>query len=186
MSRLLFAMALAVSVSGMAAAQAPYQPLTPMPLPAPYPNVPMAQYPGQQQQQQQTTPGALTGKAQGQGQAQPIPAGGPLVYPKDYFQKTAQQMNAQAGVGPVDPSVTSGKYGWHPWLRVFHSHKGGACDGCEGSHGLFHGKLLSHLHGDGSFRKTKFVEPPPVAEGGTLVFPHHPYVRSPRDWFQQD
>ncbi len=63
---------------------------------------------------------------------------------------------------------------------------GGCADGkCQKS-GWISLKGLFHRSSSGHFNKHQFAPPPPVADTGTLAFPHHPYVRSPRDWFMQD
>ncbi|MCE9530630.1 MAG: hypothetical protein K8T89_05800 [Planctomycetes bacterium] len=57
------------------------------------------------------------------------------------------------------------------------------CDG-KGKAGLLSGNHPA-LAQKGYFSAPKH-SPPPAANGGTLVFPNHPFVRSPRDFFMQD
>ncbi len=66
------------------------------------------------------------------------------------------------------------KYGWHPGLRELFASKPCHGDAC-GNTGLLHG-----------FFSKSPPKAPQQAVGGTLVFPNHPFVRSPRDWFMSD
>jgi hypothetical protein len=96
--------------------------------------------------------------------------------------------HGMAGPEGMPPSMTGGgmpgyetpemaaekrKFGWHPGLKELFSSKPCQGDDCA-KHGLLHGY----------FSKSPPKGPPP-AVGGTLVFPNHPFVRSPRDWFEQ-
>lgn len=58
-----------------------------------------------------------------------------------------------------------GRQGWHPFLK-----KCGFCDPARQA------------------EPQKMAPPPapPGQAGGTLVFPNHPYARSPRDYFMED
>lgn len=71
--------------------------------------------------------------------------------------------NTLLGAGGLPPGRGPDRYGLHPHLKkFFHIPPGGRCGpGCDGS-GHSYG-----LH-------------------GTLVFPHHPFVRSPRDFFMYE
>jgi hypothetical protein len=84
-------------------------------------------------------------------------------------------MGAPGAPGCETPEMLADKqkYGWHPFFKNMFSSK--PCNGADCA------KDKSH----GFFSKTKPSAPPP-AVGGTLVFPHHPFVRSPRDWFMED
>jgi hypothetical protein len=65
---------------------------------------------------------------------------------------------------PVAAGGGSGEYGWNPvFKRCLWWKKDSGCKNC-GGHG-----------GAGGMGG--------AAAGGTLVFPQHPYARSPRDWF---
>lgn len=70
-------------------------------------------------------------------------------------------------VPPAPPQVTGGGdyYGVNPLFRRFFKGKtmGGACASSAGG---------------------SYVQPAPLPNpGGTLVFPNHPFMRSPRDFF---
>jgi hypothetical protein len=77
------------------------------------------------------------------------------------------------GMAPEQHEAETKPYGWNPIFgRVF----GRGCLTCkkdkEKEHGVF---------------KAKLAPPPePQQPGGTLVFPHHQFVRSPRDFFMAD
>ena len=89
------------------------------------------------------------------------------------------------GIDPASEEPdTSGRYGLHPVLkRLFHIKDAGCGkDGCgkEGcaKGGKGHAAPVGH---------PGFAGPPSnPATGGTLAFPQHPYVRSPRDFFMMD
>jgi hypothetical protein len=67
-----------------------------------------------------------------------------------------------------DEAVQSSRYGFHPFIkRLFHIRDTG-CVNCGGK------------HGGGGYPTGPQMSP---ANGGTLVFPNHPYTRSPRDFF---
>ena len=76
---------------------------------------------------------------------------------------------------------TGNRYGLHPVLkRLFHIKSSGCGTGdCD------NGKCGTKHKGGGGAA----AGGPPVynnpAQGGTLVFPQHPYARSPRDWFEK-
>ncbi len=75
-------------------------------------------------------------------------------------------------------------HGWAPCLRIF----GHSKDGCAGRHaGLFsHG---GHDHGAGPGAAGPAADPRhggPHTQPGTVVFPQHPFARSPRDFFMMD
>lgn len=112
---------------------------------------------------------------------------------------------AQAGDGCGTPACgghghagcsdcDGGKYGTHPLLkRLMWWKKDDGCDAC-GSKGKLrdklHGPRLGHGHGC-----CGDTAPPPgigypgtpgAQMPGTLVFPNHPYMRSPRDFFMYE
>lgn len=77
------------------------------------------------------------------------------------------------GMAEEQREAESKPYGWNP---IFGKVFGKGCIGCkkdkEKEHGVF---------------KAKIAPPPePQQPGGTLVFPHHQFVRSPRDFFMAD
>jgi hypothetical protein len=71
--------------------------------------------------------------------------------------------NTLLGAGDLPPGRGPDRYGLHPCLKkFFHIPPGGRCGpGCDGT---------AHAYG-------------PFGPHGTLVFPHHPFARSPRDFF---
>ncbi len=78
------------------------------------------------------------------------------------------------------------KYGWHPLLKIknwFGGKKG--CDsGCKncGGHGPRSGGYGAYTPPPGiGYPGTPGADMP-----GTLVFPNHPYARSPRDFFMYE
>ena len=73
------------------------------------------------------------------------------------------------GMMPPQSGFAPSPYGWHPKLQSMAAKHSG--DGCRRP-GLF-GRL---------FGKTPHAD----MAGGTLVFPNHPYARSPRDFFMLD
>lgn len=78
----------------------------------------------------------------------------------------------QAPMGPVGD-----RYGFNPMLRHMMWWKKDRCSPCEnggcGGPGGMGGYGMPGMGGAGM-----------GGGGGTMVFPSHPYVRSPRDWFQ--
>ena len=85
-----------------------------------------------------------------------------------------------------DPSAggppSSERVGWNPIFKGLFTKKK-SCDSCGDGHHL--GDGLKNAVG-GFFSKAKAPPPPAPAQGGTLAFPNHTYLRSPRDWFMQD
>jgi hypothetical protein len=68
----------------------------------------------------------------------------------------------------VDPELNNKRYGLHPFFGKVFSRVGGGCSTCG--------------------KKGKEPPPPPIplpplASGGTLVYPNWQFVRSPRDFF---
>jgi hypothetical protein len=113
-------------------------------------------------------PGAMTG---------PGAMGGPPSMPAYYGPGSAPGPGMMGGPGPMpmSPEMEAQKnaYGWHPGLRSLFT-KSKSCDSCNGKKKT------------GYFNKSKVVTSPETAQGGTLVFPNHQFVRSPRDFFMQD
>jgi hypothetical protein len=104
---------------------------------------------------------------------------------------TADRATAQAPASPqpvpsyvVPPEAPSGidkQYGLHPGLkRLIPTTKG--CDNCGG--GLF-GRQSGPFHKLWA-KLTAETPPPPPVNNGTLAFPNHTFVRSPRDFFMMD
>jgi hypothetical protein len=95
------------------------------------------------------------------------------------------------GAGDLPPGQAPDCYGWTPsFKRFFHKFKRG--NDCGTGHGLFRG----HGHGGGGGGPDwsaagygvggPAYNPNGPMMQGTLVFPHHPFVRSPRDFFMVD
>lgn len=88
---------------------------------------------------------------------------------------------------PEAQSGIQSQYGLHPGLkRLVPTRRG--CDGCDGG-GIGHGAILAKL--GMPFQRlwgkmTAETPPPPPVNGGTLAFPNHTFVRSPRDFFMLD
>lgn len=90
---------------------------------------------------------------------------------------------AAPSTAPVMEGTVSGgcKSGFHPLARL-RGH--GGCHAC--GHGAGFGFGICSKIG-GLFSNALASAPPaPPAEGGTLAFPHHTFVRSPRDFFMMD
>ena len=112
-------------------------------------------------------PGAMTA---------PGAMGGPGSMPAYYGPGSAPAPGAMGGPMPMSPEMEAQKraYGWNPGLRsLFTSSK--SCDSCNGK-----------KNKTGFFNKSKVMTSPETAQSGTLVFPNHQFVRSPRDFFMQD
>lgn len=75
------------------------------------------------------------------------------------------------GAGAATPGQPTAQYGLNPHLRKLFKF-GNGCNNC--------GK-------GGGYAGPAYGPPPytPVMQG-TLVFPHHPYIRSPRDFFMYE
>ena len=89
------------------------------------------------------------------------------------FVSDAAAQGPGPAMGPGPGGFTPSPYGWHPRFQEF-----------VWSHGGVHcGKpnLLGKIFG-----KNRGGPAPDVAQGGTLVFPNHPFARSPRDFFMLD
>lgn len=84
----------------------------------------------------------------------------------------------RASAGDCDGSCE--KYGWHPLLKIRNWFgKKDKCGGC-GKHGPRLGGHSGYGSGAG------FGGLPGDHMPGTLVFPNHPYARSPRDFFMYE
>ncbi len=107
-----------------------------------------------------------------QGYAEAMGPMGPMGYPDP-------QAAAQAAEAKSKLAQYRSQYGVSPIFRVIFCGKG--CTSCNGEPkhpGIFHALC----------KKSQGAVPPPfpVGNGGTLVFPNHPFVRSPRDFFMVD
>ncbi|MFO0800670.1 MAG: hypothetical protein U0804_24665 [Gemmataceae bacterium] len=121
------------------------------------------------------------------GFAPPAPRGGQQA-PPGYAMPanhTAQAPTTLVGAMSAPAERPPDRYGMLPGLRkLFSLDKGcSTCGECNGKHrGGCPGGGCGPF-GHGSYGGA--VAPPPVNQG-TLVFPHHPYVRSPRDFFMYE
>lgn len=99
--------------------------------------------------------------------------------------------NTLMGLGAAHAGKAPQRYGLLPSLRkVFRLDK--ECDPCnDGKLGHFGSKIkgagpFGGVGGGGGYGYAgEGYTNPPVMQG-TLVFPHHPYVRSPRDFFMYE
>jgi hypothetical protein len=101
----------------------------------------------------------------GQSKTQVYPAAGPGMTPIPGYLGSPQQ---GIPTPKVDPELNSKRYGLHPFFGKVFGRIGGGCNTCG--------------------KKGKEPPPPPIplpplASGGTLVFPNWQFVRSPRDFF---
>ena len=89
------------------------------------------------------------------------------------------------GLGHAQSGKAPDRYGLLPSLRRTLKLDGGGCSTCgkggSGFVGPHSGKGGGHLAGPGY----GYAQYPPVMQG-TLAFPNHPYVRSPRDFFMYE
>ncbi len=121
------------------------------------------------------------------GFAPPAPRGGPM--PGSYAMPaghSAARPDTLVGVMSAPAERAPEHYGLLPGLRkMFSLNKGcSTCGECNGKH---RGGCPSG--GCGPFGHGSYGGPamgPPPANQGTLVFPQHPYVRSPRDFFMYE
>ena len=100
------------------------------------------------------------------------------------------------GAGGLAPGQAPDCYGWSPGIKkFFNKFKGGkGCNDCGGNGHAGKNPLSNPANwgpagygvGGPAYNPNGF---PPGAQGpmqGTLVFPHQPFVRSPRDFFMYD
>jgi hypothetical protein len=94
--------------------------------------------------------------------------------------------NTLIGAGDVPPWRGPDMYGLHPCLkRFFHIPPGGRCaNGC-GVNG-YGGYGPANLGAAGYGMGGPYYGPNGQIMQGTLAFPHHTFVRSPRDFFMLD
>jgi len=88
---------------------------------------------------------------------------------------------------PTPPDPSKHRHGWLPAFRNLFgkkSTKSGGCDDCANGGAGSNGPIMPAS--TGAFKQHHFTSPPPAANSGTLVFPNHQFVRSPRDFFMQD
>jgi hypothetical protein len=83
-----------------------------------------------------------------------------------------------------EEAAAGNRYGLHPVLkRLFHI-KSESCSGGCGADDCGGGKTkLGHGGHGGGYGHPGHVGPNNPAQGGTLVFPQQPFIRSPRDFF---
>lgn len=94
----------------------------------------------------------------------------------------------QATASPHDGACDGhcGRYGWHPLLKIRNWFKKDACDAGCGKLGCKRG--CGPLAGYGGYAPPGIGYPgtPGADMPGTLVFPNHPFARSPRDFFMYE
>jgi hypothetical protein len=95
--------------------------------------------------------------------------------------------NTLMGAGDLPPGRGPDYYGLHPCLkRFFHIPPGGRCasgacaGGGYGGHGNYNWGAAGYGMGGPAYGANAGIMQ------GTLAFPHHPYTRSPRDFFMMD
>lgn len=124
-------------------------------------------------------PGGFAPPAPRGGQGMPTPAG-----------HTTGPSDTLVGAMTAPSTTPPQRYGMLPGLRkLFNLDKG--CNECGDSRG--HGKGGCPNGGCGPFGRGTYTGAgghggmnPYAAQQGTLVFPHHPYVRAPRDFFMYE
>ena len=98
--------------------------------------------------------------------------------------------NTLLGAGDLPPGRGPDMYGLHPCLkRFFHVPPGGRCGfgACPpGAGHRAHGVKGSPYYGAGYGMGGPGYYPGGGVMQGTLAFPHHTFVRSPRDFFMLD
>lgn len=120
----------------------------------------------------------------------PRPQQGPAAGPGEFTSP-----NTLAGLGHTQAHKPADRYGLLPGLRkLFHVGKGD-CPDCGGKHGRGDGCGPGGCGpfgggrpggpGAGGYGPYGPGNPPGVMQG-TLAFPHHPFVRSPRDFFMYE
>jgi hypothetical protein len=120
-----------------------------------------------------------TAKADPGGFAPPAPSGG-LGFPTPAAH-TSGRSDTLVGAIAAPPAGPPDRYGMLPGLRkLFSLDKGcSTCKDCGGSH------RGGSCGAGGPGGPGGYGMAPPVNQG-TLVFPHHPYVRAPRDFFMYE
>jgi len=110
--------------------------------------------------------------------------------PAGYDARGAWNPDMIAPNRPPVEDTSKKRHGWLPAFRNLFGRKSstGAAGGCSncGADGGAAGLNAGAGASTGLFNKNQFTAPPPQANGGTLVFPNHQFVRSPRDFFMQD
>ena len=100
--------------------------------------------------------------------------------------------NTLMGAGDLPPGRGPDFYGLHPCIkRFFHIPPGGRCPGGACGPGGPGGHHALGVHGSPYYGAGYGMGGPGYYPGGgmmqgTLAFPHHPFVRSPRDYFMVD
>ena len=118
----------------------------------------------------------------GFGPPAPQGGGGPPIQP---IRNEFTAPNTLMGLGAGQPGRAPDRYGLMPGLRkAFRVDGGGGCSACNGCNT---GMPMGHGgHGQGGgYGPPQYQQYPPVNQG-TLVFPNHQFVRSPRDFFMYE
>src|SRR5262245_3442220 len=113
-----------------------------------------------------------------------VPPGGPSA---GSFPSFAQMggPNTLLGAGDLPPGRGPDMYGLHPCLkRFFHLPAGGRCASAGCAPGGYGGGPNWGAAGYGMGGPAYGANAGMMQ--GTLAFPHHPFVRSPRDYFMMD
>ena len=134
---------------------------------------------------------AMAGVSVGTGRADPggyaPPGGASAGYQLPSASQEFSAPGTVMGLGAAAPGKGPDRYGLLPGLRKAFR-VGDTCPscGCKGGHCSWcHKGKIGHGGGGGGGYGYGAPADPPVMQG-TLVFPHHPYVRSPRDYFMYE
>ena len=137
---------------------------------------------------------AATGSARADWGASGAPTPQPGGYPIQPIRNEINAPNTLMGLGAGQPGRAPDRYGMLPGLRKAFRIGGSGCDSCNSSGGFKggHGGCAGGNCGGGSGHGGgggpgygAYPQYPPVNQG-TLVFPNHQYVRSPRDFFMYE
>ena len=122
----------------------------------------------------------------------PAPQSGPPIQP---VRNEFSAQNTLMGMGTGQPGKAPDRYGMLPGLRKAFRVGGAGCDSCHTGGGLFskggggcaNGNCGNGGNGGGygGGGYGGYPQYPPMMQG-TLVFPNHQYVRSPRDFFMYE
>lgn len=121
---------------------------------------------------------AGSARADWNGNSPPVPGGGAQLPAPGQIAGP----NTLFGMGAANPTKGPDQYGLLPKLRkAFRTDSSAGCKNCGGSGGPAGPGYPGYVPGV----SPNYSAYPPAMQG-TLVFPHHPFVRSPRDYFMYE